>query len=491
MILLVFQWQNYFLQRQRAQSAAEAAALSVATELSRIVVEDSNWGFVALGDQPACGTATMAPDGEPIPIVSINTVLAAARLEQLTAQRVNSPQLTTLAEEDARVARLSARRLQRALNEAVSRSTGTQFRDWNGKPVNAFQTGKRVFEQNVQDISLERAKLKQFNVRIGWLDDGSSTLTPRPERTNATANGADDFYKAFTNAPVDDQDFYFAGVSKTSRLVNARRFQDADGEHFSSAILVEAEIAYGDESKKAPSYSIGVIASALPQATPDRSAAGSLVVFFPQGTVRKFPTLRSMIESEDFRRVQPQRSLAINGDFPKDQGAELVPLNQGAEWSLANSVNRAFLDWLRTNHGASRLESVLEVLDSRFETANRGGPNTVAIFDFDKSGNAIISSYSNGGFYRQTVSDRQTFDIVYGITITEKGNLGMSVRNQVSKINLTDGGKHAGQPLFCELPLDYDFPSAQISASESLDPARCRKSYLKGGLAASIEVFTN
>jgi hypothetical protein len=489
LILLIFQWQNYLLQRQRAQAACEASALAVACEISRIVIDDPNWGFVAIGDQPACGKITMATDGEPIPIAGINTVIASARMETLVARELTSPQLKELALQDTNQALRTSRRLQRAIQESLSASTKEKFRDWNGQTISPYKVGRSVFQQNIAELERGNAAIKQFNVRIGWLENGSTTLTPRPERKNNEPTSSGDFYEAFTNAPVDDNNFYFAGVAEKSRLVNANRFRDSDSEHFSSAVLVEAVISYNDGNTE--SYSVGVAASAIPQASPDRSAAGSLVLNFPQGTIKKFGTLASLIDSDDFRRVTPQRNAAANGDFPRDRGSVLVGVHEKQDWTLADSVGRAYLDWLKTNHGATRLETALEALRTPFDSITRGRPNTVAIYDFDKTGNCLVSSYANGGFFRQTVSDQQTYDIVYGIIPTEKGNLGLAVRDHVSQVGPQHGGKHAGQPLFYELPYDYDYPSAQMETSENVDPEKCRKSYLKGGLAVSMEIFMN
>jgi hypothetical protein len=65
---------------QEQTAAIEAASLAAARDLSRIIIEDHNIGFVALSDYSPVGTITKASDGYPTPVHGINTVLATARL---------------------------------------------------------------------------------------------------------------------------------------------------------------------------------------------------------------------------------------------------------------------------------------------------------------------------------------------------------------------------------------------------------------------------
>ena len=63
--------------------AAQASAIAAASKLSNIVIADKRWGYVSLSDHSACGSATKAPDNEPLPVTGINTIIATVRLEKL------------------------------------------------------------------------------------------------------------------------------------------------------------------------------------------------------------------------------------------------------------------------------------------------------------------------------------------------------------------------------------------------------------------------
>lgn len=491
LMMLIFHVQLFFLNRQRIQAACDAAALAVSHELSRIVIEDPDWGFVSLSDQAACGRATVAVDGEPLPVSSINTVLGTDRLQHLLGERISSNSLANLIDEDSAKTKTTVLRLQSALEDSLDRLGKRQFKDLNGEAVRPYVTARSIFERNIPDIKAGKARVKDFRIRLGWLQDGSTTVTPDPLRTGDSAQSQADFYRAFSKLPAGGREYYFAGVSQNGRLVKSERFRSNDGKHFNSAVLIEAEIDYlhsKENGELETTYTIAMRAAALPPAGKNTSASGSLIVYFPQGTIKKFKNLRSLLEASEFERVTAQSSRAVKGDFPKDMGSELVPSNELRQPVVSQSIARGVLDWLKTNNGKTRLSAVLEILERPFDTVTASAPGTVAIFDFDKNGNALLSHYSNGGFFKQTVSENQSFDIVYGACLTEKGSIGLSVRNHVNRLGREWGGRHAGQPLFTELPVNYDYPSADDSP-EDKEASQCRTSFRKGGLAVSIEMF--
>src|SRR6516225_9906245 len=77
-----------FLLHERYKQALEAAALKAASDLSEIVINDPYFGFISLSDRPPIGHATVAEDGEPVPVHGINTIIATSRLEYLIATEI-------------------------------------------------------------------------------------------------------------------------------------------------------------------------------------------------------------------------------------------------------------------------------------------------------------------------------------------------------------------------------------------------------------------
>ena len=65
----------YQVDKTRTESVIDAAGLVAADDLSRLIINDPNFGYVSLSNYPPIGIATCAADGEPLPVVGINTLV--------------------------------------------------------------------------------------------------------------------------------------------------------------------------------------------------------------------------------------------------------------------------------------------------------------------------------------------------------------------------------------------------------------------------------
>lgn len=96
-LLLVGQTCLLLAHRQRAQSTVEAATLLAANDLSWIVINHPHFGWVSLSNHPPVGNATCAPDGEPLPVIGINTLVGTIRHNSVLARQLRNPTLQALA----------------------------------------------------------------------------------------------------------------------------------------------------------------------------------------------------------------------------------------------------------------------------------------------------------------------------------------------------------------------------------------------------------
>jgi hypothetical protein len=76
--------------RQKSVLAVEAASLAAASDLSSLVVNDPNYGYIALSDFAPSSTKLMGEDGKPLPVTGINTILATARYNMLIGKHLNN-----------------------------------------------------------------------------------------------------------------------------------------------------------------------------------------------------------------------------------------------------------------------------------------------------------------------------------------------------------------------------------------------------------------
>ncbi|MBX9722945.1 MAG: hypothetical protein K2X81_16200, partial [Candidatus Obscuribacterales bacterium] len=74
--------------QSQQKSAIEAAALSAAREMSKIVVDTPQFGFIGLSDSAPNGTNTTSGDGYDNSVHSINTIMGTTLLDYLIAEDI-------------------------------------------------------------------------------------------------------------------------------------------------------------------------------------------------------------------------------------------------------------------------------------------------------------------------------------------------------------------------------------------------------------------
>ena len=150
------------------RTAIEAAALSAAMDLSRIVIFTPQFGYVGLSDAAPNGsyTNTASGDGYSMPVHGINTLLATARLNLMIAsvipnaqQQGNNfpatyndtypdPELQALALNDLSNVYAAQALLQAALNDAVLPTPAGTYYDIQGNQVNISADALAAYKAN-------------------------------------------------------------------------------------------------------------------------------------------------------------------------------------------------------------------------------------------------------------------------------------------------------------------------------------------------------
>jgi hypothetical protein len=470
----------------KAKHAAESAALAAAHSISRIVVEDPFWGYVSLSDHPACGKDTLAADKEALPVVGINSAIAACRTETLLAEALGSDDLKEVALADCKRTVAAADHLQECISKSLKPGLRTPYSDMNGEKVKPYDLARKMFEENMPECKGDAARLTHFDLKLGWLEDGSTTVHATAERSGAVPDKENEFYKAFVNQPAAGKSFFFAGNSDQARTVDPARFRKPDGKRVCSALQLNAQLEYSSDSQgKGKLYDVNVDAAALPGAAPDKSASGSLVLYFPQGTVRQWATLRKMLTDRTLQSVNMSTAIATGGDYPTDSAAHLA---SGPSQTTAHALARAIADWIRTNRGRTSVDAILKAFDEPFDPTNEAQRSELAVlYEFDKNGNCVLHRMNYCGL-ANNVSDKQSFASGQDITASDAGSVSLGIRDEVTNNSIADGGKHAGQPLLNALPVNYTSASSAENEFDKSDRSNYRQSYLKGGLAVCIEV---
>ena len=130
LFLLQSQIGLFMVDNKRVETVVEGACLMAANDLSRIIINDPHFGYVSLSNYPATGAGTLAPDGEPLPVTGINTLVATIRQNAIIAQELNNSTMQEMAESGAKVLNAQAVEWARKNRVAIlARRTGDVLRE--------------------------------------------------------------------------------------------------------------------------------------------------------------------------------------------------------------------------------------------------------------------------------------------------------------------------------------------------------------------------
>jgi hypothetical protein len=515
-------------------TAAESAVLEASRQLSRIVIEDPYYGYVSLCDYPPTGKGTVAPDGEPLPVIGINTALASARTNQLIAGRLGDEQMARLAALEADEARRAARTLEQRLSQALT-VRGSE-RDVNGEVVRPYQNAYEIFQGNVNTLSrgLE-PKIQKFSLSLGWLDATCSSGQAVPEPLSmAGVHKGDNIsgcYTAYKNVAVGQQEYYFAAISAVPSLVDAAQFHVGDGKRMCSAVKLSADVVEYSLSTEAPGkgvaqYRVHTEACALPPKNDNPQPQPCLVLYFPHGMPICAASIRDLLQCPQATRGHAQMTVARGGDYGKDLSSQLVPGSLpglDAAPSTGQVLSTVFYNWISAAHGKVRIDSLDEAISvSLSKSVGVSLARPYVIMELDSAGQVAVRACATVPFNYQCLQDGQMLFEIPSALNDGQSPWAITCFDHVAQRGAS-GGKHIGQPLpancinWCELQsfgLDRDkafragrggrylgLEAAGPSLSgidgsvaqagglfKSGKPINARKTYYSGGLAAYIEV---
>ncbi len=484
--------------RQRAQLAAEAGSLAAARALSTIVIDDPDYGYIALSDYAPSSAKLLGADGKPLPVTGINTVIATARTSMLIASKLNNHEMLRLARIDAQKANAASMRLTKVLKDSLATSRPVNLLDPSGKNSftdkdgNVVQPAEQARMAFLKNIGLDKSQLKTFVLELGSLTPGASALTnttiPKPLELALLPGGLgkSEYYPAFIDMPVNKESFVFTGVSKQSTLVADNYFRPQTGNMPASIIRLKAVLETSD-SDSLGLNKIGAVACAAPFALADRQAPGTMVLGLPQGLPGSYFSMQDFLTDHRLTNAHAQVYAANGGDYPEDNQAELLPTNiEDSQSTVASVFALGLYDWLRTAHGQLKLDQALAVVGSRIQPSEGSfKPGESLVYRFTKDGGIAVEDYRVSDVAKQLVHENQLYTLLWGGLPASNGSWNLAFRDQVRKLGTTSGGKHGGQLMEC----DGSFRNigtltgdARVSSRKDSE----RKSYFDGGLAVEF-----
>ena len=428
----------------KVKNALEAASLACANDLSRIVVNDPYWGYIALTDHPPIGSNTLAEDREPLPVTGINTITATVRQELIIAHAIGTPEALACAYEDLEAARMAQKRLYEAMADSITFQTSDAY-DLDGELVEPLTSARKLFKKNTGNLSqICGFKLKKLSADLGWLKNGSTTNSRVPDYLKTESkyirNGN---YLAFVDIPFKGESFYFAGLGEQSSLVEPSQFMYANGEQMSSIVKLKVELV-----KEMPQKNLKLTfkACAQPFFTQDRTKPPVMALYFPHGVPKKLNTMRALLSSTSMDKKIPLLT-AKDGDYPVDAKARLVSNSKLPTTSVKNAFTRGYFDWIRACHINNNLKSIIYNLDSKIDSGVDKSPSDFYLYSFNSEGDLALLKPRKVPFRMQTTYNNQLYTVAFNAIDTENTSWTFKLRDQVRRLGTINGGKHAGQPM--------------------------------------------
>lgn len=456
----------------RCQNAVDAAALLAANDLSRIVIDDSHFGYLSLSNQPQGGTATRARDGEPLPVLGINTLIATTRQNAILARQLRNQKLESLVDRDAAFLDRSIWDLSSKLNDSLNEKRSSACLDVNGQEVDPVADVRNFLTQNLPPDM----KLEKMSMRLGWLADGSETsvLLPLPLSYAQAESTDNDEYVAFKAYAIGKRNYTFAGLGKQSHLVSHRKYRDADGFHINTILRLECTFS----SSREPGVKTFCMACSQPYSLPDTWNPGAMVVRYEGRPVAGLSSWSEFLASGNFNDNKVSSFFVSGGDYPLESKARLYESRYLKGGSTSDQFAEHLYYWLRNGRLRPHVDAVISMLNEPFHNAD----NEVYTYEFMEDG-SIQRRSSDGKTFARAVSSDGQYATMADTRVRSGASAIVYFRDNVSLLS-SKSGKHGGQPL-AGYPLSSS--DSHVGEAEMLERF-AKRSENKRGLALDIEI---
>lgn len=463
---------------QQQVTAIEAASLAAAKDLSALVVEDQNLGFISLSDAPPVGHGTKAGDNYFLPVQSINTILATARLNMIIADQLKDQTMIQYATRDYNQAMQARLRLVQEMQRCIqSGQTGT---DMDGNTVNVYADALNAYNSNPINISSGASLVpNSMKLTLGWEDGLVTNMhVPNPSQFAQmnSANQQNGFYKAFVDVPYDGRDFVFAAVNDQSALVDFRTFRASTdiGQLpyvIPSVVKCEADQQFhNNQNGHIDTKIVHVIACSEPACAIDtRPASGALFVSCPNGAVPGVANLYSLLTTAQIIRSPADTTQQPSGgDFPTATLTPYaLPFLKTPNPPYGQTLRVGLHDWIRRSGPGLNVQSLFDCMKSGLSTS--GSPHA----DVFKVTNGTVSlieiPIAGGGF---PVSDKQWYSVTgVGYQPGPGQDYDVYCTDYVYQPGRINGGIHAGEPLLASAVLNLPGGGGKPPNTIQLQPA--------------------
>jgi hypothetical protein len=379
------------------KTAIESAALTAAKDISRIVVNTPQFGWVGLTEQPPIGAGTVAQDNWNEPVHGINELMATARLDMIIADQIPASYdphhlLKQLAADDYKKVKAAKDLLYSAINTSLT-SAGCSGqscpKDIYGNSVPTYNDTLTMYNSNQSSGSTLSGS---FKLTLGGIVGGIQTCTPSPnpgadDPTNSSdqRNG---YYLSDANFQYDGNDYVFAAVGTNPALSDISKFPTTandtpDGTvaglpyQMPAAVRVDADQQFQSSGKQWTSH---FKACATAGGTARRPAPGAFTLSFPDGPLPEFTQPGDVFTNTSMQSLKCDVLSADGGDFPGGTGHLNSPSSMNPQpWTMpawqggqnpppCDVALVCFYDWVRAGGSDVSASSINSMLTAPFNS---------------------------------------------------------------------------------------------------------------------------
>ena len=282
-------------------TAIESAAITAAADLSRIVYDDPNFGYIALSDHPPIAPSQngkFASDGYPLSVQSINTLIGTVLLDSQVVNNLaldpgSQQYMGQLVQSDYGNVVAAAQGLSNTLNSAIN--GGVNVKDWYDNTVNILADAQAAYNNNLGNGLTAggiNSKSNQLTLQLGYLNQVNSTNIPTPNNYfNYTTTGDANKYCYKSNTSYSDPNgkkYVFSAIGDSVQLVNNKMFSMQPMVASQLLIPTIVKAAVNQQVNVTPdgknTQTLTKIACAEPYNQLDpKPNPGALTIRFPQG----------------------------------------------------------------------------------------------------------------------------------------------------------------------------------------------------------------
>jgi hypothetical protein len=491
---------------QEQKTSIEAAALAGANCLSRIVIEDPNFGLVSLSDSPPVGTATAAGDNYYVEVRSISSILATVRLDMIIADKLKSSAMQQYARTDYQNALAAHERLLNAIKAAVA--PGATSKDKDGNLLSPYQEAVNAYNSNCMRMNGGTASLVpgSFKLTLGWADKlMTNTQVPTPmqiSQVKLTQEG-NRCYLPFINIPCSGSAFIFPAVSDDSDIVDLDNYHaGAPDLPYSLPDIVrcdaDEQFQYKDEYGRTQVETTHIAACAEPPCLVDHNPnPGALSIAFSAGMIPDIAKPGDLLLNTNLKYAPCDYVQSpLSGDYPQAPLTQVVlPGASSTHPALGTVMNLAIYDWIRRQRTNIDVASLINAFNQPFNAAMPANLPQDHRYEAQSGGSVTDTVVPDSGL-ALPISQRQ-YQAISGIALysLDKRYFDVFVKDFDFAVGRTNGGIHAGEP-FGGSTNTMPGPTSVLSILENpvstqlfpLGPAggAARPTYAKMGVAVQV-----